>query len=78
MLLKFYTNRNIFGTIWWVFCLDIYIKNKAKAISAKLLEINFGQIQWYFGQIQFFFCKYSGILGKYSSILGKYRGILRK
>ena len=29
--------------------------NKAKAISAKLLELNFGQKQWYFGQIQFFF-----------------------
>ncbi len=28
--------------------------NKAKAISAELLELNFGQIQWYFGQIQFF------------------------
>ena len=39
-------------------------ENKAKAISAELLELNFGQIQWYFGQIQFFFGKYSGILGK--------------
>ena len=29
--------------------------NKAKAISAELLELNFGQIQWYFGQIQFLF-----------------------
>ena len=28
--------------------------NKAKAISAELLELNFGQKQWYFGQIQFF------------------------
>ena len=46
-------------------------KNKAKAISAELLELNFGQKQWYFGQIHFFFCKYIGILGKYSGILGK-------
>ena len=29
-------------------------ENKAKAISAKLLELNFGQIQWYFGQDIFF------------------------
>ena len=41
MVLKFYTNRNIFGTIWWVFCLDIYIKNTATAISTELLELNF-------------------------------------
>ena len=40
--------------------------NKAKGISAELLELNFGQIQCFFccWQIQFFCGKYSGILDK--------------
>ena len=33
----------------------IRVSNKAKAISAELLVLNFGQKQWYFWQIQFFF-----------------------
>ena len=47
-------------------------RNKAKAISAELLELNFGQIQWYFGQIQFFLqYKYKVLFfGKYSGISG--------
>ena len=73
------------GTTWQQSCRAIqkvydYKKsgNKAKAISAKLLELNFGEIQWYLVQMHFFFGKYSGIVGKYSGILGKYSGIFGK
>ena len=41
-----------------------YIEYKAKAISAELLELNFGQKQWYFGQIQFFLLEIQWYFGQ--------------
>ena len=55
--------------------IDDILPDKAKAISAELVELNFGQIQWYLGQIQFFFWENTVVFWANTVVFGVNTGV---